>query len=135
MIRLSSLSRISGFLWHSSKWGGWFDSFLQDTSEIEVLACSLDTNLNHVTTMLQLRPSLNHWNFGCILKDQYCVTPAALSNGPKTLWQFSGKMHKFLRSLAENLAALVFLCCHYAWHIYYLLDSYFGCIKIYFKPI
>ena len=59
-IWFSTLSRMSGFLWHSSKWVRWFGRFLPYTSELEVLACSLDTKLNYVTTMLQLRPSLNH---------------------------------------------------------------------------
>ena len=54
-IRFSTLSRIVGFLWHSSIW-----AHLQYMSQLEALACSLDTELNYVTTMLQLRPSLNH---------------------------------------------------------------------------
>ena len=53
------LSRMSGFLRHSSKWARRFGFFLQYTAEIEVLACSLDNDLNYVTTMLQIRPSLN----------------------------------------------------------------------------
>ena len=36
-------------MWHSSKWGHQFGHFLQYTS---VLACSLDMELNYVTTML-----------------------------------------------------------------------------------
>ena len=59
-IRFSILSRMSGFLWHSSKWARQFDRFLQYTSGLEVLACSLDTDINYVTTKLQLRLSLNH---------------------------------------------------------------------------
>ena len=59
-IRLSTLSRMLEFLWHSSKWARQFDHFLQYMSGLEVLACSLDTDLNCVTTMLQLCPSLNH---------------------------------------------------------------------------
>ena len=59
-IRFSILSRMSGFLWHSSKWACRFGRFLQYTSGLEVLACSLDTNINYVTAMLQLRLSLNH---------------------------------------------------------------------------
>ena len=53
-------SRKSGFLWRSSKWARRFGRFLQYTSGIEVLPCSHDTDLNYVTTMLQLHPSLNH---------------------------------------------------------------------------
>ena len=60
-IWFSILSRMSGFLWHSSKWACRFGRFLQYTSGLEVLACSLDTDLNYVITMLQLRPSLNHY--------------------------------------------------------------------------
>ena len=70
---------------------------------------------------------------------------------------FSGKLCKFLRTLAGYLVALAFLCCHYivdshiAWllaltlymctsiHIdffYIILNSnYFGHINIYFKPM
>ena len=59
-IRFSTLSGMSGFLWHSSKWARRFGHFLQYLSRLEVLACSLNTNHNCVTTMLQLRPSLNH---------------------------------------------------------------------------
>ena len=88
-IRFSTLSRMSGFLWHSSKWTCLFSRFLQHTSKIEVLACSLNTNLNYVTTMLQLHLSLSHQVFGCILKDRYYVTPAVLSPGPESLcWIF-----------------------------------------------
>ena len=60
-IQFSILSRISGFLWHSSKWAFWFGRFLQYTSGLEVLACSLNTNINSVTAMLQLHLSLNHY--------------------------------------------------------------------------
>ena len=60
MIQFSIFSRMSGFLWHSSKWARWFGCFLQYISGLEVLACSLNTNINYVTTMLQLHLSLNH---------------------------------------------------------------------------
>ena len=59
-ICFSTLSRMSGFLWHCSKWACWFGPFLQNSSAIAVSACNLDTDPNYVTTMLQLRPSLNH---------------------------------------------------------------------------
>ena len=75
-IRFSTLSRMSGFLWHSSKWACQFGCFLYYMLRIKVLACSLDTNLDYVTTMLQLHPSSNHYVFGCIAKDRYYVTPA-----------------------------------------------------------
>ena len=60
-IRFSTLSRMSGFLWHSSKEACRFSHFLQYTPGLEVLACSLNTNLNYLTAMLQLYPSLNHY--------------------------------------------------------------------------
>ena len=50
-----------------------------------MLACSLNTDLNYVTTMLKLHPSLNHEVFGCILKDRYNVNPAVLSPGLEAL--------------------------------------------------
>ena len=67
-IRFSTLSRMSGFLWHSSKWARQFGHPLHCMSGIEMLACSLDINLNYVATMLKLHPSLNDKVFGCILK-------------------------------------------------------------------
>ena len=84
-IQFGTLSRMSGFLWHSPKWACWFSHFLEYASRIEVLARSLDTNLNYVTTMLQLHSSLNYYVFRCILKDKYYVTTAVLSPGPKPL--------------------------------------------------
>ena len=59
-IQFSILSRMSGFLWHSFKWACRVGRFLQYTSRLEMLTCSLDTNISYVTTMLQLRLSLNH---------------------------------------------------------------------------
>ena len=56
----STFSRISEFLWHSSKWAHWFCHFLQYMSGLKVLECSLNTNLIYVTTMLQMYPPLNH---------------------------------------------------------------------------
>ena len=90
-IWFSTLSRMSKFLWHSSKWACWFGCSLQYMSGIEVLACSPETNLNYVTTMLQLHPSMNHQVFGCILKGRYYITLAVLLPGPETilrLWPF-----------------------------------------------
>ena len=82
-IRFSTISRMTGFLWYSSKWPRCFGRFLQYTPQLEMLVCSLDTDLNYVTTMLQLRPPLNQyvklWQllggemrklFGCILIDR-----------------------------------------------------------------
>ena len=79
-----------------------------------------------------------------------------LHSSPST--EFSGRMPKFLRSLAEYIATLAFLCCHYMFdsyitsltlslntiyvsfhsHFFFfgaLNSNYFGCIKIYFRPI
>ena len=67
-IQFSTLFRMSRFLWHSSKWAHRFGHCLQYTSGIEVLAFSLDTDLNCVTAMLQLRTSLNHQAYGVFLK-------------------------------------------------------------------
>ena len=51
-IQIGTLSRIPGFLW---QWARWFGRFLQYKSRLEMLACSLDADLNYVTTMLLLR--------------------------------------------------------------------------------
>ena len=58
-IWFSTLFWMSGILWHSSKWICWFGHFFQYMLGLEVLACSLDTDLNYVTTMLQLHLSLD----------------------------------------------------------------------------
>ena len=63
-------------------------------SGLEVLACSLETNLNYVTTtepflkppskvVATFREQMQKL-FGCVLIDRY-VTPAALSPGPEAL--------------------------------------------------
>ena len=44
-IWFSILSRMSGFLWHSSKWDCQFSCFLQYMSGLEVLACSFNTDV------------------------------------------------------------------------------------------
>ena len=59
-IWLSTLSKMSCFLWHSSKWACQFGCFPQYMSGFEVLARSLDINLTYVT-MLQLHLTLNHY--------------------------------------------------------------------------
>ena len=51
-IRFDTLSRVSGFLWHGSKWARRFVCFLQYTSGFEVLTCSIDTDFNYVITTL-----------------------------------------------------------------------------------
>ena len=55
-ILFSTLSWMSWFLWHSSKWVYQFGHLLQDMPGPEMLTCSLNTDLNSVTAMLQLRP-------------------------------------------------------------------------------
>ena len=122
VIWFSTLSRISGFLWHGSKWACQFGCSLQYTSGTEVLPRSLDTNLNFVTTMLQLHP-------GYILKGRYYITPAVLSPDPRPSAEFSVKIHKFLRSLVEYLAALTFSCCHY------IFGSYITCLTLSFNTL
>ena len=92
-IQSTTLSRMSGFLWHSSKWACWFGCFLQYMPGLEVLACSLNTDLNYVTlAMPQLHPFLNHHVklfqlngrrkmqqlFGCILIDRYKTKQCSL---------------------------------------------------------
>ena len=108
-IRFITLSRMSGFLWHSSKWAHQFACFLQYMSGFEVLACSLDTDLRELAATF--REKMRQF-LGCILIDRY-VTPATLSPGPEALCWISGKIRKLLRSLAYFLSALAFLCCHY----------------------
>ena len=97
----STLSRMSGFLWHSSKWACQFGRFLQYTPGLEKLACSLNTDLNYMTTMHRTVPFLEPVSkvaaafrgkmqkpFGWILINKY-VTPAVLSPEPKThCWIF-----------------------------------------------
>ena len=64
-IRFSILCRMSGLLWHGSKWSRRFGRSLQYTPGLEVLACSFDTDFNYVTSMLQLCLSLNHFVKTC----------------------------------------------------------------------
>ena len=52
VIQFGTLSRVSGFLCHGSKWAHRFVHFLQYTSGLEVLACSIYTDFNYVITML-----------------------------------------------------------------------------------
>ena len=51
-IWFGTLSREPGFLWHGSNWAGQFVHFLQYTSGLEALACSIYTDFNYVITML-----------------------------------------------------------------------------------
>ena len=60
LIWFSTLSWMPRFLWHTSKWACRFGCFLHYMPGLEMSACSLKTNLNYVTAMLQLCLSLNH---------------------------------------------------------------------------
>ena len=95
-IWFSIISRMSGFLRHTSKWVHRFNRFLQYMSGFEALACSLNTDLNYVTNA-PTAPFLEPLSkvvatfrgkmlplFGCILTDRY-VTQTALSPGPEAL--------------------------------------------------
>ena len=103
MIWSSTLFRMSGLLWYSSKLACRFECFLQYMSGLEVLACSLDTNLNYAPAAPFLEPISKAVDtfrrkmqqlLGCILIDRY-ATPAALSPD-----EFPSKMHNFLGSHA-----------------------------------
>ena len=77
-IQFSTFSMMSGYLWHSSKWACRFWCYLQYTLGLEVLGCSLNTDLNYVTIgkVRQL--------FGCILIEKYLAL-GVLSPGPEAL--------------------------------------------------
>ena len=84
-----------------SKWASQFGCFLQYTSGLEVLACSLNTNFNYVTT--PTAPSLEPLNkvaetfrgkmlqlFGCVLIERYVTHQHSLLNlrlSAKMFWQ------------------------------------------------
>lgn len=42
-----ALFRVSGSLWHSSKYACWFKCVLQSSSVLEVFACSIGTSFNN----------------------------------------------------------------------------------------
>ena len=105
-IRFSILCRMSGLLWHGSKWTCRFGRFLQYAPGIEVLACSFDTDFNYVISMLRLCPSLNHFVktcqgddgfenqlFGCALRDIYKSQRRSLLD-PRPPAEFPNKMQK-----------------------------------------
>ena len=76
-ICFSILSRMSGFLCHSSKWACWFGRFLQYMSGLEVLAFSLDTNIKLCDYYAPIAPF-----------SEPLSTVAATSRGE--IWQLSG---------------------------------------------
>ena len=135
VVCFSTLFMMSGFLWHSSKWARRFNCSLQYTSGIEVLAYSFNTNLNYVTTMLQLHPFSNctlTWITKFLVAfskvDTTQLQQCYLLNS-KSSAQFSSKVRKFLRSLTEYLAVLAFLYCHY------IFDSYIICLTLSFNTL
>ena len=135
-----TLSRMSGFLWHSSKWARRVRCFLQYSSRLEVLACSLNTDLNYVTTMLNyalpwttkkvavtLKGKM--WQlFQCILKDRY-IAPATLwglNQRPST--EFPAKCINSLDEIPSipswfSFGLGLFVLPLYIWLTCYLLDS------------
>ena len=119
-IWFSTLSRVSRFLWHGSKWVPWLQCFLQYMSGLEVLACSFDINFEPVITMLQLCSLINlkkpNWQrFGERLISKLVFRPPA---------EFYNKKCKFPRSLAEHLVALAFLYCFLESYITFLTVSF-----------
>ena len=89
----------------SFKWSCRFGHFLQYTSGPEVLASSLDTNLNYAPTVLFLEPLSNvaatfrkkMWKlFGCILVDMWPQQYSLLDSKPS-----AGFSAKCLNSLVE----------------------------------
>ena len=103
-IRFSILSSMSGFLWHSFKWACRFGHFLQYTSVLEVLACSLDTDNNYVTAMLHMLPI-----------PEPLSTVAAIFKGE--MWQLSGWQ--------LSGCILVVGLDYYSIKVFPLIDSYF----------
>ena len=110
VIQLSTLSRVSGFLWHSSKWACWFDCFFQYTSGLEVSASSFDTTFNYYTPTLPFLEPLSKVAATVREEMDFKISFFLDLRSPA---KFSDKMHKLLRPLAEYLAALPFFCCRY----------------------
>ena len=145
VIQFSTLSRMSGFLWYSSKWARRFGRFLQYAPGLELLTRSLNTNLNYVDlSYTPIAPFLEPprkvvstfrgkmWQLlGCILIDRYITKQHSLL-GPRPSAEFSGKMHKFLISLADFLSALTFLCCHYIFDYICCHYSFNTAVYVYF---
>ena len=118
VIWFSTLSRISGFLWHYHNWALCFSHFLHYASGIEVNYVAPTTTL---TMWLPCSNCTLPWTtkFLGVFSKTYTMSlqhHSLLDTRPSA--EFSGKIHKILRSLAEYLAALGFLCCHY------IFDSY-----------
>ena len=61
VIRFSALSRVLGFLWHSSKWSNGASVVSFDTQQgLKCQHVDLNTAFNYVVTVLQLCPSFNY---------------------------------------------------------------------------
>ena len=69
--------------------------------------------------------------FGCILIDRYVTKQRSLL-GLRPSAEFSGKMHKFLISLADCLSTLAFLCCHYIFDYICCHYSFNTAVYVYF---
>ena len=141
-IRFSTLSRMSGFLWHSSKWASRFGHFLQYTSGLEVLVCSLDTDLNYVTAMLQLCFSLNHY----LKLQQRCGNFLGVFSKIDTQPQQHSLLDlrpspefpaKCVNSLDEILKIPWWLSFDFGLFVLsiYILDSYVTCLTLSFNTI
>ena len=100
MIRFSTLSRMSGFLWHSAKWASQFGGFLQYMSGLEVLACSFNTSVPTTPFLESLSKVAATYRgeiwqpFSCILIDGY-VSTAGLSWTLGPLLNFPAKCINF----------------------------------------
>ena len=88
-IRFSTLSRMSVFLWHSSKWAHGFGRFLQYMSGLEVLACSFDTDLNNAPTAPFFEPLSLGVYVACSFDTDLNNAPAAPFFEPLSLWVYS----------------------------------------------
>ena len=106
-----------------------FDCFFQYLPGLEVLACSFNTNLNYVTTMLQLHPSMNHSVKLQQLQGEDAATFWVAFSQICNLCSSLLDPRPFLSSLADFLLALAFLCYHY------IFDSYVTCLTLNFNPV
>ena len=107
-IPFSTLSRMSGFLWHSPKWACQFGRFFRYTSGLEVLACSIDINLNYYALTAPFPEPLSkvvatfrgkmQQLFGCIIKDRYKAQQHSLLN-PRLPVEFLTKCINSLNKL------------------------------------
>ena len=102
-----TLSKISGFLWHSSKWACWFSCFLQYTSGLEVLDAASTPTLTmchyDAPTVPFLEPlSKVVATFSVYSHRKICNPSSALS------WTRGPLLHFLARSLTSFLSTLTF---------------------------